>query len=585
MPNLKPCAVLLAVVLSATAVAGVYYYDTSLDFQDSDINLARGKRANQTSYRTGLPANHSGYAVDGSRDLHQGCIATMDQANASWTVDLGAVSNLTYVKIYNYNDDNWWNQNLGKSSGGFDIWVSATGVETSYTKTKGYNYEGTLDERRWMYGAVTLFRVDAKAARYVKIQRRDYGALRLCEVEIFNVEPSMAYVVPEGVTQAAISNTPVSCPPVGHPLRDACLSNLAGGQKGNAAMALVKASMEGPINCGGKGFFCRMKSDPYFSGTPGDQLYNNYNFGYCQDAESDNPDNMFPGNYHDPEKDDGHCHGSHLDSVYQDVLQDHYHRVYRGTLECCCGESVTPLQAGTTNPVSPSAWVPATKLIERCDFRGTAGNNGTFNFEGGCGKDVNYGPGSYAPELFVSPQQYKSDHMCWELKHFGRMPDFKETANPLQVNTLTPLAQPPFPKPTLELMHCTGDAQNWEGCLIYVEGRQNADVVVLVSASKSTEPRTIRQMDFWNDVPYSCHDVDGVFVTGDRLQWFYYRGLDDNGEEVDFVRVTPNYEPGTEVHIQVVDTETCMLSDVKSGVLEVSSPPSQGGSNRRLLAA
>ena len=71
-----------------------------------------------------------------------------------------------------------------------------------------------------------------------------------------------------------------ACP---EPLRSACESYKD--QDMSEQDAILKAFMEGPVDCGGMGFFCRMKEDPAgigggMTGTPGDQLVNNRNYGY-----------------------------------------------------------------------------------------------------------------------------------------------------------------------------------------------------------------------------------------------------------------------------------------------------------------
>mmetsp|Transcript_34866 Transcript_34866/g.82716 ORF Transcript_34866/g.82716 Transcript_34866/m.82716 type:complete len:575 (-) Transcript_34866:348-2072(-) len=568
---------ILLTVVAAASNPDMFYYETSLDFQGSDVNLALNKESTSQSsfYENG--DDHSHLAVDGDTHHQNSCIMTEEESSAWWQVDLGADVVVKYVKIYNYVDlDKWWDHNLGSSSGGFTILTATATDPLSFTPTEGYNHEGEISQVRKMYGAVTILRVDAPA-RYIRIQRNSWGSLRLCEVQVFSTEPSLSYIVPDIVSASEVGEP--ACPPAGHPLHNACQqhSSSDSGSQLTPAMAIVKSYMEGPLDCGGKGFFCRMKTDPYFSGTPRDVLHDNYNYGYCKDAKLENPDNNFPGNYQRPERDDGHCHGSHLESVYKDLLVDHYYRRYRGNLVCCCGESVTPTKTNG-EPENNDAWIPATKLMERCDFRGANGNNNQYNFDGGCGGDTNRDE-YIVPSSFLTPEQYKASHTCWELKHFGVQPEFYYGENPLKVTTSNPGANPPYPKPELEIMHCAGDAGNWNGCLLYVEGRHDSNVVVLVSTSHTQEPRTLEHIDVMHDKPHACSHVEGVLVGSENLRYFHFNELDAEGQQAGYVRIAPDFEVGSPIHIQVIDTETCMLSDLRSS--ELGTP--QTGSRKMML--
>uniref|UniRef100_A0A061SE82 Fucolectin tachylectin-4 pentraxin-1 domain-containing protein n=1 Tax=Tetraselmis sp. GSL018 TaxID=582737 RepID=A0A061SE82_9CHLO len=560
--------------LVATAV-GTFYFDTSLDFQHGDVNVALSAETSQSTV-FGDAQNQSQLAVDGDAHHQDSCIRTEEESGAWWELDLGDDVQVKYLKIYNFVDiDRWWRHNLGSGSGGFTILSATSSAPESFSPTEGYNHKGEISQVREMYGAVTLFRVDV-LARYIRIQRNSWGSLRLCEVQVYTTEPTLSYIVPDHVSATAPGEP--SCPPAGHPLHAACLQylNAEDGTLFTPAMALVKAYMAGPLDCGGKGFFCRMKTDSYFSGTPRDALHNNYNYGYCKDAKEENPDNNFPGNYQRPERDDGHCHGSHLDTVYEELLEDHYYRRYRGNLVCCCGEFATPTKT-SGEPENNDAWVPATNLMERCDFRGVDGNNNQYNFDGGCGGDVNRD--EYVdPSNFHTPEQYKAAHTCWELKHFGVQPEFFYGENPLRVTTSNPDITPAYPVPTLDIIHCAGNAGDWNGCLLYIEGRHDSNVVVLVSASYTVQPRTLEHLDFMDDKPWSCSHVEGVQVGSASLRYFHFNELDAEGQQAGYVRIAPDFELGSPVHIQIVDTETCMMSPLKSSVLGSSD-----NGNRKLL--
>eukprot|EP00951_Prasinocladus_malaysianus_P017032 scaffold133731_cov43-Prasinocladus_malaysianus.AAC.3 len=479
--------------------------------------------------------DHSARAVDGDTSSFYGdsCIETEEQSNPWVTVDLGANSDVRYVKIYNWvHPDNWWQRNL-EHWNGFGILTATEEAPDTWQLSEGYNRDGDISSTRKMDGATSIFRVEA-LARYI--------------------------------LDDATQEQPATCFPEGHPLHDGCVaySDPEGEHKLSQEMALVKVMHEGPIACG-TGFFCRMKADDYFSGTPGDRLKDNYNSGYCEDLKEENPDGSFPGNFHDPERNDMHCHGSHLDSVYEAVLEDHFHRTYRGTLECCCGERMTDFDAPEGNPSDRDGWVPASNLMHRCDFRGADGNDGNFNFDGGCGGDV-LQDAWVDPELFLSPDEYAQQNTCWEMKHFGRQPYFHSGPNPIAVTTETPLASPPYLMPSLDIVSCFTDDENWKGCLLYVTGRSNANLLVLVSTEATDEPRTVDRIDSWDDVVSSCSYVDGVRVGVKDLEYYHLHELDRNGAEANYV-LASGYPTGSPVHVQVIDTATCMVSELKSSVI------------------
>eukprot|EP00873_Tetraselmis_striata_P042223 jgi/Tetstr1/462487/TSEL_007478.t1 len=562
----------------AAAAVAAPYYDSTLDFKTGvDPNLALRKPTYVSSVHNG-EEDTSGRAVDGDISHFGNCVHTSEQNWQWWSVDLEETHFVKYVKVYDFVDyARWWQDNLDS---GFYLEIAVdVDAEGSpiWTGTEGINHEGDVSSLRRLYGATGIFRVDADA-RFVRVLRNGWGMLNICEVEVYAIEPTVSYSVPQLVIDAANAGAPVACSDAG-PLAQACEDKLET-YNNDAAMALAAATMEGPIDCGGRGFFCRMKKDEYFSGTPYDQLYNNYNYGYCMDTRVENPDNNFPGNFDDPERDDGHCHGSNLDSVYHDVLEDHYHRIYRGTLECCCGAEVTPSNADGY-PEDRDAWKPAPNFIYRCDYRGPDGNNGNYNFDDGCGGDVV--SGDYTdPSNFISPADFKQANtdVCWETKHFGRQPVFYSGPNPLVATTANPTAFPPYPQPTVSLITCTNSAEtpDWEGCLMYASGRSNSNLVVLISTEATPEPRSLKHLDVWDDKPHACSDVHNVRVGSANLEYHNFNELDSDGQQAGYVRVTPAFNDGDSVYIQVWDTETCMMSELASGSISTST-----GGNRRLL--
>ena len=102
------------------------------------------------------------------------------------------------------------------------------------------------------------------------------------------------------------------------PADGACPGALAGAC---AAKGVKAAYLDGPIDCGGQGWFCRIMPQPGW----GDCSYGDCNFANCATPDADELDT------------DGHCHGSDDDSTYGWWVRDHHFRGYTGTLNCCCG--------------------------------------------------------------------------------------------------------------------------------------------------------------------------------------------------------------------------------------------------------
>ena len=135
-------------------------------------------------------------------------------------------------------------------------------------------YEMDEDNNMGYTVVPTLFRCDNSTGRYVTVRlpRREY--LHICEVMIFDEPQETQYVIQPQV------DADEGCK---GPLKEACDQYKDDGM--SDAAAHVKAFMEGPINCGDKGFFCRMKKDPAgknggMTGTPGDDFVGNENYGY-----------------------------------------------------------------------------------------------------------------------------------------------------------------------------------------------------------------------------------------------------------------------------------------------------------------
>lgn len=82
----------------------------------------------------------------------------------------------------------------------------------------------------------------------------------------------------------------------------------------------TEAFLEGPIDCGGKGWFCRIHEQ---EGWPNLWLNTDVNFGYCNTTEGVE-DAGFDGA--------GHCHGSDSDDTFYWWVRDHWYRQYVSSL-------------------------------------------------------------------------------------------------------------------------------------------------------------------------------------------------------------------------------------------------------------
>jgi len=173
------------------------------------------------------------------------------------------------------------------------------------------------------------------------------------------------------------------------PIASACSS------RGNAKTAYL----EGPIQCNGNGWYCRMLVDENW---PPQNLISDLNFGYCNLTDA----------IEDPGYDrSGHCHGSDDDSTYYWWLRDHWFRGYNGRVRCCCNWNEGPdaLTAG--------------RIVNRCDFRRLVTPTEDVNqcrdanedhgkgYEGGC--DPSFSTFQLNQEI---PED---DDRCWEIQRFG----------------------------------------------------------------------------------------------------------------------------------------------------------------------
>ena len=214
----------------------------------------------------------------------------------------------------------------------------------------------------------------------------------------------------DGSAAEPILESDGSCPP---PLTSACSSR----------PTKKAAYIEGPIDCGDKGWYCRIYQQ---EGWPNVNLRGDYNFGLCNSTE----------NFDDAGADkDGHCHGSSRDNTYYWWMRDHWHRGYNGRLRCCCGwesgSSSTPLTIG--------------RVANRCDYRRLvtktedltacrdANEDHGKSYEGGCDSTYQNQIGSPIPE---------SDDICWEISKFGYTDGPVSGPTPAPTGTMMPSITP-----------------------------------------------------------------------------------------------------------------------------------------------
>jgi len=157
-----------------------------------------------------------------------------------------------------------------------------------------------------------------------------------------------------------------------------------------------QAYIEGPIECNGNGWYCRILVDPNW---PPMNLIGDLNFGYCNSTEFADTDQS------------GHCHGSDDEATYYWWMRDHWHRGYNGRLRCCCNweEGNNALESGS--------------IANRCDYRRLvvdendaedcrdANEDHGQNYKGGCTVDP-------TDEPIV-----ENEDQCWELQRFGYFGD------------------------------------------------------------------------------------------------------------------------------------------------------------------
>ena len=162
------------------------------------------------------------------------------------------------------------------------------------------------------------------------------------------------------------------------------------------------AFMEGPIDCGDQGWYCRIMPDENW---PSINLIGDLNFGHCNTTDGFD-DAGYDG--------DGHCHGSSVDNTYYWWVRDHFFRQYNGRLRCCCGwyegASDTPMYGR--------------RIANRCDYRRQltetedpsecrdANEDHNLGFD-----DIGCDPSFRASQL--NKPIPEDDGICWEVARFG----------------------------------------------------------------------------------------------------------------------------------------------------------------------
>jgi len=180
------------------------------------------------------------------------------------------------------------------------------------------------------------------------------------------------------------------------------------------------AFLEGPIDCGNQGWYCRIMPEDNW---PPIALTGDVNFGHCNTTDG----------LGDPGYDqDGHCHGSDVDDTYYWWVRDHWHRQYNGRLRCCCG-----WEEGGSQPLY------SRRIANRCDFRRKvldetdrencrdANEDHDQGFD-----DIGCDATKYSDQL--NKPIPEDDSVCWEVQRFG----FYEGSDP------PPPSDPPVGTPT-----------------------------------------------------------------------------------------------------------------------------------------
>ena len=273
------CSVSLA---EETDLPSTFNYYMASQYIDLSGNIALGKPAFQSSERRHShgSANKGNDGLIGQRFSDGTCIHTNSNANGEWwTVDLGENATVVKtVKLFNRLDTNT------KDLEGVEIRVGNETVTDGGAQNPLCTYDGP--EFVYEYPGETpyyptLFRCDDSIGRFLTVRLATGKHLQVCEVMVFSEDKADEWIMkPKLVVDSNNAAGRKQCPP---PLLETCNAHEAAGMSTNDAA--VKAFMEGPIDCGDKGFFCRVKKDPAgknggMTGGPDDDFVGNENFGY-----------------------------------------------------------------------------------------------------------------------------------------------------------------------------------------------------------------------------------------------------------------------------------------------------------------
>jgi len=166
-----------------------------------------------------------------------------------------------------------------------------------------------------------------------------------------------------------------------------------------------EAFLEGPIDCGGRGWFCRILEEP---GWPTVALTTDLNFGYCNTTDGFNDEGFDQA---------GHCHGSDNDNTFYWWVRDHWFRGYNGRLRCCCGWNDDVTDGAIVNSCDYRRLVTQEESLEDCR---DANEDGVTPYRDGCSEANAPTLGEPIPE---------DDAQCWEVQKFGEPEDGDEDEN------------------------------------------------------------------------------------------------------------------------------------------------------------
>ena len=181
------------------------------------------------------------------------------------------------------------------------------------------------------------------------------------------------------------------------PVKAACAKHAEGGPV--TSEAARAAYLEGPLQCGGRGWFCRIvpSSDDWNTD------YGDYNFNHCNRTA-----------YGDT---DGHCHGSSDDDTFYWWVRDHWHRNYAGRLHCCCDWGAVGMDGVVSNcdyraPLLPGANAQCRDANEEHAGPGSGMSKG---FGSGCVGVL----GDKQAQAAAEPDEGQ----CWDVLKFAPGPD------------------------------------------------------------------------------------------------------------------------------------------------------------------